>query len=153
MKQIMVFTVALALMWPLVLPLRAAAGEVPARALSEGKALFEERCSRCHEIDRPLARDMERSEWENLLIEMASRGADMQDGEKELILDYLSARHVFTIKCTVCHTRERIFDRERAYKEWVSTVQAMAEKNPDLMTEQEAAAIVSYLTLMLGPQQ
>jgi mono/diheme cytochrome c family protein len=152
MKKIMAFTVAMTLIWPGILPLRSLADEMPSRSLSEGKTLFEERCSRCHEIDRPLARDMERSEWEKLLIEMASRGADMQEGEKELILDYLSARHVFTSKCTGCHTRERIFDRERAYKEWVATVQAMADKNPDLLSEQEAAAIVSYLALVLGPQ-
>lgn len=152
MKRIMAFAAALALLWPAAPPPARADG-MAARSLAEGKDLFEKKCSRCHEIDRPLSRDMERQEWERLLIDMASRGAEMEAGEKELILDYLSARHVFTVKCTTCHTRERIFDRERAYQEWVATVQAMAEKSPDLMSEQEAAAIVSYLALVLGPQQ
>lgn len=126
-----------------------ASGE-PALATIEGKTLFEERCSRCHEIERPLARDMSRADWEKLLLEMASRGAEMTAEEKRLILDYLGARFIFTSKCTVCHTKERIFDRERAYSQWVGTVETMAAKSPDLLSEAEAAAIVSYLNLVLG---
>ena len=129
------------------------AGGEQVLATAEGKALFEKRCSRCHEIERPLARDMSRAEWEKLLIDMASRGAEMDEEEKNLILDYLTARFVFTSKCTVCHTKERILDRERAHSDWVATVEAMSAKSPDLLTESEADAIISYLNLVLGPSQ
>jgi mono/diheme cytochrome c family protein len=144
--------VAAALFLLLVGPALSADGP-QVRATAEGKALFESRCSRCHEIERPLARDMSRAEWEKLLIDMTSRGAEMDNEEKNLILDYLAARFVFTSKCTVCHTKERILDRERARRDWVATVEAMSAKSPDLLTESEADAIISYLNLVLGPSQ
>jgi len=121
--------------------------------LAQGKRLFEEKCSRCHEIDKPLARDMPRPEWEELLIAMAGRGAEMNAAEKVLILDYLSARYVFTSKCTVCHTKERILDREQMYSSWKKTVEMMAVKDPSLLTKEEARAIISYLAIVLGPPQ
>lgn len=119
--------------------------------LAEGKARLEKVCGRCHTVDTPLSRDMDRAGWDALMIDMAERGAQLGPGDKDVIINYLVARYVFSSKCTVCHAKERVYDRERAFAEWKSTVESMAARSPELMTPHEAALIVAYLTLVLGP--
>lgn len=118
--------------------------------VAEGKKTFETVCGRCHGIDKPQALDMERPEWAGIVEKMEKRGAKMTDGERELILDYLGIRNVFLTKCTVCHTKERILDRQQAFEQWKGTVEKMAAKKPALMTEGEVRSIIAYLTVILG---
>ncbi len=146
-KTVLCAAAALALAAP------AAAGpdeELVAR-LAEGQARLEAVCGRCHSVDTPLSREMDRASWDALMIDMTERGAELGPGDKEAIVSFLVARYVFSKKCTVCHAKERILDRERAYAEWKSTVEKMAAKSPDLMSPDDARLIVAYLTMVLGP--
>jgi mono/diheme cytochrome c family protein len=118
--------------------------------LGEGKKKFEAICSRCHGIDKPLSRDMSPPQWDVLLLDMAEKGAQVSPDDKVAIIDYLGARAVFAVKCTVCHTKEKVFDRERTLAEWQATVRNMAEKKPEFFTGEEAEIITAYLTLILG---
>lgn len=120
------------------------------KQLAEGKKRFETQCSTCHTLDKPFARDMSRAEWDQLLVDMAGRGAKINPQDTVLIVDYLSTKSLFSAKCTVCHTKEQIFDKENALSDWQSTVQKMAEKQPDLFTPGEVKAITAYLNLILG---
>ena len=119
--------------------------------LGRGQKMFESTCSACHEIDKPLSKDMGRTEWEALLVQMTGRGADISGEDKALIVDYLTARFAFSSKCTVCHTREQVYDREQTLADWEKTVAEMARKQPDLISDAEARVIIAYLTLVLGP--
>jgi len=119
--------------------------------LREGQRRFETVCSGCHGVDRPLARDMDRVQWEGLLLQMADKGAVMDTEDRTLILDYLAARYVFAARCTVCHTKERVSDRARTFQEWKDAVAAMAGKKSGLLSGEEARAITAYLTVVLGP--
>jgi competence protein ComEA len=118
--------------------------------LERGQKTFESACSSCHEIDKPLSKDMDRIQWEATLIQMTGRGAEISSEDKALIIDYLTARFTFSGKCTVCHTREQVYDREKTLAEWEKTVAGMAKKQPGLISEAEARVIIAYLTLVLG---
>ena len=67
-----------------------------------------------------------------------------------LIVDYLSTKSLFAAKCTVCHTKEKVFDSQQTLSEWQATVKKMAEKQPDLFTPGDAKALSAYLVLVLG---
>lgn len=116
-----------------------------------GRAALERSCVECHTIEKPLSKDLSRAEWDTLLIKMVSRGAALSMEEKGLIIDYLSARHIFSSKCTVCHTKEKVYDREQTLAQWEKTVQEMVKKQAGLVTEEEARAIIAYLAATLGP--
>lgn len=69
----------------------------PAPAVSaeeEGKALFEQKCSVCHGLDRSTARTETREKWTSIIKEMQKRKADwIKDAEAAKILEYLSSAH------------------------------------------------------------
>lgn len=63
-------------------------------AVEEGKALFEQKCSVCHGVDRATARAETKEKWFAVIREMQGRKADwISDAEAEKILEYLSAQH------------------------------------------------------------
>ena len=119
--------------------------------MRKGKAALESFCGECHSIEKPLAKDVSRTEWDTLLIKMTARGAAVSMEEKGLIIDYLGARHTFSSKCTVCHVREKVYDREQTLAQWEKTVKDMAARQPGFVSEEEARAIIAYLTATLGP--
>jgi len=118
--------------------------------MERGRKALESSCSGCHKIDKPLAREMSRAEWDALLVKMTGRGARVSMEDKGLIIDYLTARHTFSSKCTVCHTKEQVYDREKTLAQWEKTVREMAARQPGLVSEGEARAIIAYLTVTLG---
>ncbi len=118
--------------------------------LEEGKKRFETQCSTCHSLDKPFAKEMPRAEWDQLLVDMAGRGAKISPEDTVLIVDYLSTKSLFAAKCTVCHTKEKVFESQQTLSEWQATVKKMAEKQPDLFTPGDAKALTAYLVLVLG---
>ena len=118
--------------------------------IRRGRVALESSCSECHSVEKPLAQDVSQAEWDALLIKMTAKGAAVSMEEKDLIIDYLSARHTFSTKCTVCHTRETVYDREQTLSQWEKTVMDMAARQPGLVSEEEARAIIAYLTATLG---
>lgn len=73
-------------------PTKPAAGpevgtELPA---GDARALLEERCASCHTLDRVVQVRQSRDEWEQTLDRMITRGAQLNDEEWELLLDFLS---------------------------------------------------------------
>jgi cytochrome c2 len=118
--------------------------------MRKGRAALESSCGECHSVEKPLAKDVSRAEWDALLIKMTARGAAVGMEEKSLIIDYLGARHTFSSKCTVCHTREKVYDREQTLSQWEKTVKDMATRQPGLVSEEEARAIIAYLIATLG---
>jgi hypothetical protein len=56
----------------------------------QAKALFEAKCSVCHELSRPLGRTKDRSGWTTTVTRMQKvNGCPITDAEAKRIIDYL----------------------------------------------------------------
>jgi mono/diheme cytochrome c family protein len=76
-------------------PAPAAAPATPAQADVAGpKALFEQKCSVCHTVDRATARQETKDAWAALVKKMQAKNpANLSDEEAAKIVDFLSAEH------------------------------------------------------------
>lgn len=136
-------------------------------SLDEDRQLFEEKCSRCHTVDRVLLSPLRGESLKHVVNRMQSRsGSDwISDSDAERVLAYLetvpqnghedgglgensSPAEIFSLRCSACHTLERIFQKsgEAGTKQaWSHTVSRMREKAPQWMTDEEAVKILEYL--------
>lgn len=58
---------------------------------ADAKALFEAKCSICHELSRPLSRNRERKWWVETVTRMQKvNGCPITDEEAGIIIDYLA---------------------------------------------------------------
>ena len=58
-----------------------------------GKEIFEDRCGTCHGTERALVAPRTKKGWEGVLTEMVNVGAQLETGEQEAILAFLTERH------------------------------------------------------------
>ena len=66
----------------------------PAAPLSDGKTLFEMKCSVCHPLDRPTARKETKEKWTGIVKEMQGKKAGwISDAEAAKIVEYLAAEY------------------------------------------------------------
>jgi len=56
----------------------------------DGAALVEERCTGCHTLDRVAAEDGDAAKWEGIVDQMIARGAQLDEQEKQAVVDYLA---------------------------------------------------------------
>ncbi|MBI5674640.1 MAG: photosystem P840 reaction-center cytochrome c-551 [Nitrospirae bacterium] len=88
MKQIVI--VSLALIFCLTGVTAYGAGEVKVDA----KALFEQKCSQCHDIERPKSKKKTGKEWESIVMRMKNtNGCKITDEEAKIIIGYLTATY------------------------------------------------------------
>lgn len=65
--------------------------EAPAEeAAVDGETLLEERCTECHGLDRTTSAQKTRAEWEETVTRMISKGAELNEAEKTVLVDYLA---------------------------------------------------------------
>ena len=75
-------------------PAAPAAAAPAAGGAAEGKALFEQKCSVCHGLDRATARATNKEEWAAIIISMQAKKADwIPEADAAKILEYLSTEH------------------------------------------------------------
>ena len=122
----------------------------PLAALESGRKSFETACSKCHSIDLPLSRRLDRAGWEGILGTMTARGGSFAPADRALIVDYLVVKSSFENKCSACHGTENALASKRNREEWGKIVKRMAEKSPAAFTPQEIDLIIAYLTLAVG---
>jgi competence ComEA-like helix-hairpin-helix protein len=101
MKSVMVLIVAIAC--SLGLSVTLATGSQSASALrasarqangsKNGEEVFLNRCGSCHGTERALVAPRTRKGWEGVLAEMTNIGAQLETGEQEAILAFLTERH------------------------------------------------------------
>ena len=84
---------ALAVAGSLSLPVDVGARPPQEKAALDGKEVFLNRCSTCHGPDRALAASRTKTGWEAILAEMVNNGAQLEDGESEVIVGFLTAEH------------------------------------------------------------
>ena len=91
MKSLMLFTVAIAC--GLILSVDVATGSQQADGSKNGEEVFLNRCGSCHGTERALVAPRTRKGWEGVLAEMANMGAQLETGEQEAVLAFLTERH------------------------------------------------------------
>lgn len=71
-----------------------AVASVPARAQGfpdgPGKQIVQEACSVCHETELITNARRSKAEWTETVEDMVSRGAPLLEGEREIVIEYLS---------------------------------------------------------------
>ena len=90
-------SIKLALVLVVVLVVSAASGcggaqEAPAgeQMVVDGETLLEERCTECHGLDRTTSQEKTRAEWEATVSRMVNQGAELNEDEKTVLVDYLA---------------------------------------------------------------
>ena len=92
MKRVML--VALVLVCSVSGSVGVATGAPQASGAQSGEEVFLNRCSTCHPTERALVAPRTRKGWEAVLAEMVNNnGAQLETGEPEAILAFLTERH------------------------------------------------------------
>jgi competence ComEA-like helix-hairpin-helix protein len=96
MKSVMLF--AFAIGCGLSLSVNVATGSQQADASKSsgsknGEEAFLNRCSNCHGTERALVAPRTKKGWEGVLADMVNQGAQLEPGEQEAILVFLTDRH------------------------------------------------------------
>ena len=140
-------------------------------ALEEDRSFFEEKCSRCHSLQRIFLEPLTDGSRQHVVARMQTRsGTDgLSDEDVGRVLNYLavatpeivppeplsadaSGREIFEVRCTGCHTLERIFTMSAGNQDgssaWEHVVSRMRGKAPQWMTDTEAQNILEYLTTL-----
>jgi len=58
--------------------------------LAGGAELLQERCTRCHTLDRVMAATKTQAEWEATVERMRGKGAELTDDEAQILIEYLA---------------------------------------------------------------
>ena len=64
--------------------------EEPTLSVSDGKALVEERCTKCHNLERVEQAKKTEEEWKANVERMVGKGAELNQAEQELVIRYLA---------------------------------------------------------------
>ena len=59
----------------------------------DGETLLEERCTECHDLERTTSQQKTRAEWEETVSRMIDRGAELNEEEKTVLVDYLAENY------------------------------------------------------------
>jgi len=147
-------------------------------SLDEDRKLFEEKCSKCHTLDRIFLEPLNNESRRHVIARMQARsGTDwLSDADVKRILHYLDtsvtqaknakplkrdtpAEDIFATRCSACHTLERIFNeldraKDGANVGWSHIVSRMRGKAPQWISEDEAKEVLHYLQSNTpGPQK
>jgi cytochrome c5 len=64
-----------------------------APATADGAQLLEQRCSVCHGASVPKSQKLTAAEWEQTVGSMITRGAQLTDAEKAVLVEYLAKNY------------------------------------------------------------
>jgi mono/diheme cytochrome c family protein len=91
MKSVILF--ALAIACSLIVSVGVATGSQQPSSSQSGEEVFLNRCSTCHGTERALVAPRTKKGWEGVLAEMVNNGAQLEAGESEAIVTFLTERH------------------------------------------------------------
>ena len=112
----------------------------------KAKAIVEETCIECHDLEWPMTKVTDRKGWEETLTKMANTGAVLDPADRELVIEYMLAKSAFQTKCNLCHSLDRPLEKNQQFQEWMATIQRMSSKKPGHLTDEEIKAISGFLT-------
>lgn len=114
--------------------------------MAQAKAIVEETCIECHDLEWPMTKVTDRKGWEETLTKMANTGAVLDPADRELVLEYMLAKSSFQTKCVLCHSLDRPMEKNKQFQEWMATVQRMSSKKSAHFTDDDIKAIAGFLT-------
>jgi mono/diheme cytochrome c family protein len=118
--------------------------------LQGGMALFAEKCSECHELNKALAVFKDPEIWNQTIKRMQyySKGAITDQQVEELVGFHVTEQqreiHAFKESCTKCHDDERISRRSMSEEEWLATIKRMQKKAPELIPDERINLLTAY---------
>ena len=141
-------------------------------SLDDDQRFFEDKCSRCHTLDRVLHSPLQGDSLRHVVNRMQSRsGTDwLSDQDVERVLAYLdtmprqaaqpapldgdpSAADIFDVRCSACHTLERIFqklgDDTEGPTPWSHTLSRMRENELYLTKKSSRSSKASFQSAVL----
>lgn len=126
--------------------------------------LYEEKCSKCHTLERVFAETKTEDEWRICVARMMAKSPLwIADKEGERIVDeivhgrkdtvvatsqikkYDNVHVLFVDRCTRCHTLTRILKQNKTREEWQETILRMRENAPELFLDEDIPIITDYL--------
>ena len=134
-----------------------------------GWHLVQEKCSKCHSLERVLKANKSKSGWVETVVRMARKDAPhLRPFQAKQIVLYLSSPRdadgpaaapapkaetgeaLVQTKCTTCHDLSRVYQVQKDLAEWRITVNRMVEDAEemgelDFLTETEAQTIIRFL--------
>ena len=131
----------------------------------EWRFLYEEKCSKCHTLERVFTEPKTENEWQICVTRMMKKnkfwiteeeGAQIIDeiiGKRKDIVasvpqkkKYANAQLLFIDRCTRCHKVSRILDKNKTRDEWVETIIRMRDNAPELFFDEDIPVIANFLT-------
>jgi hypothetical protein len=94
MKKVVVYIIGIVFLVVLGIPLYALGQGKEAAKADPAKDLFEKKCTVCHKTDRATSKKKAQKKWDTTVMRMInSRGAQINDGEAKIIIDYLTTNY------------------------------------------------------------
>ena len=131
----------------------------------EWRFLYEEKCSKCHTLERVFTEPKTENEWQICVTRMMKKnkfwiteeeGAQIIDeiiGKRKDIVaaipqkkKYADAQLLFIDRCTRCHKVSRILDKNKTRDEWIETIIRMRDNAPELFFDEDIPVIANFLT-------
>lgn len=118
--------------------------------LQEGMALFVEKCSECHELNRALTVFRDPEVWDQTIKRMQSysKGGISDQQAEELVGFHVTEQqreiHAFKETCTQCHDDQRINSRSMSDDQWLATIKRMQKKAPELISDEKINLLAAY---------
>jgi cytochrome c5 len=73
-----------------IVPTEAMEEEAQSAPEQDGKALLEDRCVKCHTLDRVISKSKSAEAWGITVRQMVGKGAELTFDEQEVLIEYLS---------------------------------------------------------------
>jgi len=143
----------------------------------DGKKVLETACTACHGLDGVVRLHMDKSGWEGLVSSMVSNGAQVDNKDYPVLVDYLvknfgpekpagapaaaaggassdaaAAKKVLEDTCTACHDLDLVSDQHLTKDEWQMVVTSMVAKGANL-ADKDAPMLVDYLAKTYPPKK
>jgi ferredoxin-NADP reductase len=135
----------------------------------EAAQLMQQKCSKCHNLDRVVGAKKDAKGWISTVIRMQSLpDSGLSDSDVRMIAAYLSSRTpddgeesrlsveraVVDQRCGRCHTLERVYGAAKSPEDWhevVSRMQGYAAGGAGALRPGEALQIIHFLSMTQTP--
>ena len=127
--------------------------------------LHEEKCAKCHTLDRVFAEPKTEEEWRICVTRMMQMSPlwitpeesvqiidEIVKTKEDVIVSRPRKKHyadeqiLFVDRCTKCHPVGRILRQDKTGQEWEETVIRMRDNAPELFFDEDIPILVDYLT-------
>lgn len=115
--------------------------------------IFEQKCSRCHDLKRVVTLERDEETWRKIVTAMfKEKGSDISEDEINIIVRYhrqrqRKDRELFETKCSKCHKRMNMQsppELEKTPDQWKATIRRMIEKTSEVMSDENIDTLIYY---------